>query len=187
MTIQVATSNAHKLEEIQAMLKVPVEGIGLDVNENGRTFEANAVKKARAAYKHLPMMTLADDSGLMVDCLNGRPGIKSARFASPSTPENLCIKLLKVMKNCRRRGAQFVCAMALIYPNGKVKTVKGVVRGRIINEMRGANGFGYDAVFMPAGFKKTFAEMSSAQKNKLSHRSRALKKIKAILAKQSCR
>ena len=91
------------------------------------------------------------------------------------------------MKNCRRRGAQFVCAMALIYPNGKVKTVKGVVRGRIINEMRGANGFGYDAVFMPAGFKKTFAEMSSAQKNKLSHRSRALKKIKAILAKQSCR
>jgi len=186
LTILVVTTNAHKLHEIGAILKHPIEGLALNVIENGRTFEANAIKKAKAGLRMLKnrpncCVVLADDSGLMVDCLNGRPGIKSARFATPPTPENLCNKLIRVMKNCKKRSAKFITVIAIVYPDGKVKTVKGVVRGKIIHEMRGTKGFGYDAVFMPDGYTKTFAEMSSKQKNKLSHRSQALNKARKLI------
>jgi len=181
--ILVATSNKHKLREIRHILKSPVVGCSLPVKENGITFEANAIKKAKAVAKKYGETAIADDSGLMVDCLGGRPGVKSARFATPPTPENLCGKLLKVMREtgCGVRGAKFVCVIAIAYPSGKVKTVKGICPGKIIHEMRGSHGFGYDPVFVPTGYKKTFAEMSPSMKNRISHRGRALNKLKAIL------
>ncbi len=180
--IIVATTNQHKLREIRHILKgMRVEGRGTRVKEDGKTFEENAIKKVKA-IKLLPdQLAIADDSGLMVNCLNGKPGVKSARFAHPPTVENLCRKLLRVMRNCQARGAKFICALAVNYPDGHIRVVKGVIRGRIIKEMRGNNGFGYDRIFRPCGYKKTFAEMSPAFKNRISHRARALRKLKAII------
>ncbi len=178
----VATTNQHKLGEIQHILKgFIVAGRESRVRENGTTFEANAIKKVKALKLQPDEIGLADDSGLMVNCLGGKPGVKSARFATPPTPENLCRKLLRVMDKCAARGARFVCVIAVKWPSGKIRTVKGVVNGRIVSEMRGGRGFGYDAVFRPGGYEKTFAEMSPAQKNRLSHRGRALQKLKNIL------
>ena len=157
-------------------------GNGIRVNEDGRTFEENAIKKAKAVVRKFGQSAIADDSGLIVNCLQGKPGIKSARFATPPTPENLCRKLLKKMASCKARGAKFVCVIALVYPSGKVRTFKGVCHGRIIKKMRGKEGFGYDPVFRPCGLKKTFAEMPPAIKNRISHRAMALKKLKDYLA-----
>lgn len=180
-TIIVATSNKHKLREIRHILRLPANSYQLPVKENGRTFEENAIKKARAVARKTGKIAIADDSGLMVNCLGGKPGVKSARYASPPTPKNLCRKLLRATAGCKARGARFVCVIAIAYPSGKVRTVKGVVRGRIIREMRGAHGFGYDPVFMPCGYCKTFAEMKPSMKNRISHRARALQKLKEIL------
>ena len=179
--ILIATSNQHKLREIRQILKSRVTGRESRVKENGKTFEANAIKKVRAIKLQPGQIAIADDSGLMVDCLDGRPGVRSARFASPPTAKNLCSKLLEVMRKCVTRNARFVCVLAIAYPNGKIKTVKGICRGRIIQEMRGKHGFGYDPVFVPDGYKKTFAEMKPAFKNRISHRARALRKLKRIL------
>ncbi|MEA3492795.1 MAG: RdgB/HAM1 family non-canonical purine NTP pyrophosphatase [Candidatus Margulisiibacteriota bacterium] len=177
MKIIVATGNKHKLKEIEHILKLPVISCQLPVNEDGKTFEANAIKKAKAIRPKEGEIAIADDSGLMVDCLGGKPGVRSARFAIPPTPENLCKKLLKKMGR-GTRAAKFVCVIAIVYPNGKIRTVKGVCRGRIATEMRGSKGFGYDPVFIPAGYKKTFAEMKPAMKNRISHRAKALRKMK---------
>ncbi|MDD5382251.1 MAG: RdgB/HAM1 family non-canonical purine NTP pyrophosphatase [Candidatus Margulisbacteria bacterium] len=188
MGILVATTNKHKLREIRHILKgIRVQGLldcarsklGTRVKEDGKTFEENAVKKAKSIRLKIGQIAIADDSGLMVDCLGGRPGVRSARFASPPTPRNLCTKLLKTMDE--RRGAKFVCVIAVKYPSGRVRTVKGVCRGKIIHEMRGKHGFGYDPVFVPSGYRKTFAEMAPAMKNRLSHRARALRKLEKIL------
>lgn len=179
MDLLAATTNDYKLKEIRHILKIPVEGVSLKVREDGRTFEENAVKKAKAAAKKFKRPALADDSGLTVDFLNGAPGVRSARFATPPTPINLCTKLLKKLKNTKNRKAQFVCVIAVVWPDGKVRTFKGIVRGKIAGEMRGGHGFGYDPVFIPDGYQKTFAEMTAAQKNRISHRGRALKKLKA--------
>jgi len=182
MKIIVATSNKHKLREIRQILKgFQVAGLEMAVRENGKTFEENAIKKAKAAFKKTSLLSIADDSGLMVDALDGRPGIKSARYAIPPTPENLCGKLLKAMRKYVTRNAKFVCAIAIAFPNGKIVVAKGIIHGRIAHEMRGNRGFGYDPVFIPKGFKKTFAEMPSTLKNKLSHRHKALVKVRRIL------
>jgi XTP/dITP diphosphohydrolase len=179
----VATSNKHKLREIRHILKgARVLGMGTRVKEDGKTFEANAIKKAKAVAKKDGCVAIADDSGLMVDCLGGRPGVKSARFATPPTRDNLCKKLLRVMRwRGANRRAKFVCAIAVVYPSGKVRTVKGICRGRIIREMRGRYGFGYDPVFVPKGYKKSFAEMKPSTKNRISHRAKALKKLYNII------
>lgn len=180
--IIVATSNMHKLKEIRAILKKRVTGNGIRVNENGKTFEANAIKKVKAIKFKPGQIAIADDSGLMVDCLGGKPGVKSARFATPPTAVNLCRKLLRVMGKGRgKRRALFACVIAIAYPSGEIKTVKGTCHGKIIDEMRGKHGFGYDPVFVPDGYKKTFAEMSPRTKNRLSHRGKALRKLKSII------
>jgi len=181
--ILVATSNPHKLKEIGHILGLRVAGRESRVKEDGKTFEENAIKKAKAVAKRFGQIAIADDSGLMVDCLKGRPGVRSARFALPPMKENLCGKLLRVMHNagCAIRRAKFVCVIAIAYPSGKTKIVKGIVRGRITHEMRGKHGFGYDPVFVPVGYKKTFAEMKPSMKNRISHRARALRKLKEIL------
>lgn len=182
MEILAATSNKHKLREIRHILKgIRVMGKAIRVKEDGKTFEENAIKKAKAAAKKFKQIALADDSGLVVFCLGGKPGVKSARYASPPTPQNLCIKLLKAMRNCKNRKAKFVCAIAIAFPDGKTKVVKGIVNGRVAHEMKGKYGFGYDPVFIPKGFKKTFAEMKPSMKNRISHRALALRKTKNTL------
>lgn len=180
--IVVATTNEHKLREIRQILKgVRVRGEGVKVRENGKTFKANAIKKVKTLKLKEGEVGIADDSGLMVNALGGRPGVRSARFATPPTAENLCRKLLCLMKNKKNRAAKFVCVIAVAYPNGKIRTVKGVCPGRIAGEMMGERGFGYDPVFLPRGDKKTFAQLSALAKNRLSHRGRALQKLRTIL------
>ncbi|OGC09865.1 non-canonical purine NTP pyrophosphatase, RdgB/HAM1 family [candidate division WOR-1 bacterium RIFOXYC2_FULL_37_10] len=183
-TLLVATLNKHKLYEIGKILKgFKIYGKGIEVNEDGKTFEENALKKAAAVFKKFKKLTIADDSGLVIDCLDGKPGIKSARFATPPTPQNLCRKVLDKMKKCKSRQAHFVCSMAIIFHTGKIKIINGFVYGEIANEMRGENGFGYDSIFIPSGFTKTFGEMTDTEKNKVSHRARALAKVKEIFSK----
>ncbi|MBN2057220.1 MAG: RdgB/HAM1 family non-canonical purine NTP pyrophosphatase [Candidatus Saganbacteria bacterium] len=187
MEVLVATGNEHKLREMRHILGsgFKVLGYGKRVKEDGRTFEENAVKKAKSIRPKEGQIAIADDSGLMVSALNGKPGVKSARFASPPTPENLCTKLLrKLGVRNGGRGAKFVCVIAVHYPSGRIKTVKGICCGKIINEMRGNKGFGYDPVFVPRGYRRTFAEMRPAMKNRLSHRGRALRKLKVLLGER---
>ncbi len=195
--IVIGTKNKDKLRELQALLK----GTGVNVlslrdfphcpeaHENGRTFEANARKKARLYSKHTKMLTIADDSGLMVSTLKGKPGVYSARFAGPGCNyEDNNRKLLRLLKNLPRskRKAKFVCVIA-IYDKGKfIKAVRGECRGSIAAEIKGKNGFGYDPVFIPEGFSKTYAELKPAAKNRVSHRGKALRAaVKEILAYSS--
>ncbi len=181
-TLLVATSNKHKLQEINHILKsFEVKGVDIKVNENGKTFEENALKKARALWKKEKELTIADDSGLCVKAMGDKPGVKSARFATPPTPENLCNKLLKKLSGERKRLAFFVCAVAIIFPNGQEKVVKGICKGKIALEICGNNGFGYDQVFIPNGYKKTFGELSSKTKNRISHRGIALQIMKKAI------
>ena len=194
MNIVLATANKHKIDEIKHMLSgtnVTVLSM-LDrarvpkVREDGRTFKENAVKKAWAFTKRFGLTALADDSGLEVKALHGAPGVRSARFAGPhSTKGRLCAKILKLLKDvpASKRGARFVCDIAICLPSGRVRVVEGTVNGRIDFGMRGENGFGYDPIFVPTGYKKTFAQMVPSMKNKLSHRGRALKKAKRVIEK----
>ncbi len=182
---------AAELERLLADLKVKV--LTLDafpkapkVAETGRTFEANACKKARAYSKLSDHLTLADDSGLCVRALNNRPGVYSARFAGPGCnylDNNK--KLLRLLKDrpTSERGAFFCSTVALYRRGKKVKVIKGVCQGRIADAMLGTNGFGFDPTFIPAGSRKTFAEMTPAQKNAVSHRARALTAVKKYLKK----
>ncbi len=195
MDLVIATRNNGKLREIQAILKgARIRVLSLDdfpgcpeVIEDGKTFRENALKKARAVAEYTGKTALADDSGLSVDALDGAPGVYSARFSGPGADDlKNNRKLLRMMKDVpdERRGAEFVCVMALAGPPGseiKEKTVKGVVRGRITREMRGPRGFGYDPLFYYSPKKATFAEMGPIDKNRVSHRARALAKVKDII------
>src|SRR3989344_7114378 len=184
--IILGTKNKDKLRELRKLLKgAPVRVRSLvdfpkrrDVVEDGKTFEANARKKARLYSRHTKGPVLADDSGLMVSSLKGKPGVYSARFAGPGcTYHDNNRKLLRLLARVpkAKRRAKVVCVMAL-YDNGKfVNTVRGECRGMIAFEEKGKNGFGYDPVFVPAGFSKTFAQLPPRVKNKISHRGKALK------------
>ncbi|OFI06251.1 Non-canonical purine NTP pyrophosphatase [Clostridium acetireducens DSM 10703] len=183
----VASNNKGKIKEIKNILsKLPLDVVSLEdmgvkssVEEDGETFEENAFKKALEIYKILGSkhMVLADDSGLMVDVLNGAPGVYSARFAGEhGNDKKNNEKLLKMLESKENRKAKFVCSMVLIYRN-KVIKVNGEVEGNIIKETRGANGFGYDPLFYIPEYNMTFAEMDSSIKNNISHRAKALNKI----------
>jgi XTP/dITP diphosphohydrolase len=187
----IATKNKGKVHEIKHVLKpLKLKIASLlnlpkvhDIRETGRTFEENAIKKARTIAKPLKCMVLADDSGLEVEALKGRPGIRSARYAGPNpTTEKLCKKLLKEMKDKKERRARFVCVIAIAGPK-KVRIVKGICKGTIILNMKGKHGFGYDPVFVPDGYNKTFAQMPLKLKNQISHRGKALRKVADLLRK----
>ena len=192
--LTLGTKNQDKLRELQHLMKgSPVTVLSLsdhkkcrDVHEDGRTFEANARKKARVYSLHTGTLTLADDSGLMVNFLNGRPGVYSARFAGKGCSyRDNNVKLLKLLDNvpAAKRGAKFICVMAL-YDKGKlVKTVKGECGGSITFSQKGSHGFGYDPVFIPDGFSRTFAELSPSTKNQISHRGKALRAAKKAILK----
>lgn len=181
--IVLATSNPHKVEEINAITKdlsvefvLPTESF--DPVEDGETFEANALIKAKEANRLTNMPTLADDSGLCVDALDGEPGIQSARYAD--TPKGRIEKLLNALKDVplEKRGAKFVCAMTLLDKDGKVLfSDRGECHGKIGFEARGINGFGYDPIFIVNDGDLTMAELSEDKKNKISHRALALGKV----------
>lgn len=195
LTIIAATRNQHKLKELNRLLK----GTNLrlrslddfpampEVVENGRTLEANALKKARAVAKALALPALSDDSGLFVPALQGKPGVRSARYAGPKcdyAANNR--KLLQAMRQFtgRQRRAYFATTLALVWPGKKSLTWTGRLSGKITSAPAGGNGFGYDPVFIPTGHQVTLAQMSLNEKNKISHRSRALAKAALYFKKQ---
>lgn len=190
----IATRNLDKKKEIERLLKdFPLKILSLadfpalrEVKESGSTFEENAIKKAVFCAKKTKHLSLADDSGLVVDYLDGRPGVYSARFAgNKATYKENNKKLLRLLEGVpsHKRKAKFICCIALADERGLIKLVKGTCSGRIAERERGDYGFGYDPLFIPSGYNKTFAELGEKIKNQISHRSRALRKIKRFMAK----
>ena len=193
MKLAIATNNAHKLQEIRAILRGQFDellslkdlGIDVDVEETGKTLEENALLKARTIQELCHMPTLADDTGLMVDALNGAPGVYSARYAGEEHNDaNNRALLLKNLKNEQNRKAHFATVIAIVYPNGDFITSKGHVEGEILQEERGTEGFGYDSLFYSYELKKTFAEATQEEKNSVSHRGRALRAMLEKLQKR---
>ncbi len=187
MKCLIASRNRHKCREIREIFGdtdvqwlTPEDVPGLpEVVEDGETFESNAVKKALTLARVSGYWALADDSGLEVDALGGKPGVYSARYAGVDADDDANLrKLLEAMagNNCRK--ARFRCVIALAAPDGSCDWVEGCCHGSIAFEAKGTGGFGYDPVFVPEGEQRTFAEMSAAEKNALSHRGRALQEAK---------
>lgn len=183
-TLCFATNNAHKLEEIQAILGESFDLLSLkDINcneelpETGDTLEANSLQKAQYLYDHYQVNCFADDSGLEVNALGGEPGVYSARYAGEqrSHPDNINL-LLKNLSGKSDRSAQFRTVITLIQ-NGEISQFEGAIKGQIIEDLRGTDGFGYDPIFMPEGSERTFAEMSLEEKGKISHRAKAFEKL----------
>lgn len=188
-----ASANQHKLKEIQAILKdFGFELITMDeagygdepIEENGATFEENSLIKAQAVLNKLGIMSLADDSGLEVDYLNGAPGVYSARFAGePKSDAKNNDKLLQLLHGVaeEKRTARFVTVLTLLFENGDSLVARGTVEGIIGFEPKGTNGFGYDPLFYVPKLGKTFAELSEAEKNENSHRGNALQILKGMI------
>lgn len=198
MKIVLASSNEHKVKEINAIVSsLPLLGrnvevssqciterviefilppAGFDPIENGKTFEENSLIKAKTAWELCKTWVLADDSGLCIDALNGAPGIHSARYAD--TPQKRIDRVLKEMQGIKNRSGRFKCCMTLINPKGEIAfSHTGVCEGSIIESQRGTNGFGYDPIFLLENSDRTMAELSEEEKNLVSHRGKALNKI----------
>jgi non-canonical purine NTP pyrophosphatase (RdgB/HAM1 family) len=197
--VVIATNNAHKLEEIGAILEdfdytiyslKDVDLGGIEIVEDGKTFEHNALIKARTIAKMTKMIAISDDSGLEVDAIGKKPGVYSARFAGENaTDEENRQKLIKSLSNIHasQRTARFVSAIAVVFPDGKEFVVRGTCEGTIGFEEKGKNGFGYDSLFIVNGYNKTFAEMPATIKNSISHRANALKLMKSEFNKRVVR
>ena len=178
----VCTGNAGKLDELRRSLPQNIElltpaevGLREELPETGHTLEANALQKARYACGHCGMACLADDSGLEVRALNGAPGVDSAFYGGPQKdPQANIERLLSELGGKRDRRARFRTVLALVLPVGVEHLFEGVVDGRIAESPRGSRGFGYDPVFVPEGSSRTFAEMTAEEKNRISHRGRAV-------------
>lgn len=193
MKLAIATNNQHKLQEIKAILGDSFDqllslkdlGIDVDVEETGSTLEENALIKARAILALANIPTLADDTGLMVDALDGAPGVYSARYAGPEHDDakNRAL-LLKNLDSAKDRSAHFATVIALCYPDGKTLTATGRVDGTILFEERGSEGFGYDSLFYSTELGKTFAQASQQEKNSVSHRGRALRAMLDLVNSQ---
>ena len=187
-----ATGNPGKKREIEHLLHalnlkitfLPDHGDLPEVEEDQPTLEGNAEKKARVIYEHLHLPSLADDTGLEVDALGGEPGVYSARYAGEACdPIANKARLLKELGTTSNRRARFRTVLAYAI-DGKMHRFEGICEGRITIEERGAGGFGYDAIFLPDGSEHTFAEMSIEEKNKISHRGRALRKFAAFISSE---
>jgi len=190
--LMIATSNAHKVDEFKKMLEprgIVVKSLldldeQFEIEENGTTFEENALIKARSIARHLNMAVISDDSGLVIDALNGEPGIHSARYLGHDTDymtKNTIIlnRLADVEGN--DRSARFVCAIGLVYPDGREMTFTGTFEGFIHDRIEGPNGFGYDPIFYYPPFGTTSANVSDEMKNAVSHRGNALKLLMEYL------
>jgi len=194
MEIVLATRNKKKVEEIRRITRgLPITVLSLDdfprcpeVVEDRDTFEGNATKKAVEVATCTGMPALSDDSGLEVDALGGAPGVFSARYAPDAQSGNDARNYEKLLSDLsgvpdERRASRFICCIALAFPDGTVKAFSGRAEGRIGHDPRGDKGFGYDPVFIPEGFDRTFAEMTAAEKDALSHRGKALEKLAEFL------
>ena len=189
MKLIIASNNAHKVGEIKQILGSRFEeilslreaGVCHETIEDGDSFMANSLKKAREIAEITGCAALADDSGLCVDALGGAPGIYSARYAGVDSAELRdranCDLLLKNLAGVSDRNAHFTCAIALVYPDGREVMAEGYIHGEIIDEFRGENGFGYDPLFLPKGYTRTVAELSESEKNSISHRANALAEL----------
>ena len=185
MKVFIATGNKKKIDEIKPLLKdfevlSIADGINIpEVEENSDTFEGNSQKKALEVAKFLNMVAIADDSGLMVDALEGEPGVYSARYAGENANDSdNNKKLIQNLKGIGNRKAKFVSVISVAKPNGEVHSFRGEVEGLILDEARGNSGFGYDPYFYYVAYGKTFAELELSEKNAISHRARALSKMK---------
>ena len=184
MKVILASKNQHKLTELSAILsglgfEIALEseyGLDIDVDETGTTFEENSLLKAEAVMKASGLPVLADDSGLMVDSLDGAPGVYSARYGHKASDKERTAYLLENMKDVpeERRGAKFVCVITCLFPDGRKIVARGECPGVIARAPHGENGFGYDPVFYLPELGMTYAELPSEQKNAISHRARAL-------------
>lgn len=193
-TMIFATGNEGKLREIRMImedlgvrvLSLKEAGVTIEVEENGTTFEENAVKKARTIMEHTNQIVLADDSGLEVDALNKEPGVYSARYMGHDTSYHIKNQSLINRLEGKRgeeRSARFVCVIAAALPDGRIFTTRGTMEGQIGYEEKGENGFGYDPIFYLPDYGCYSAELSLEQKNQLSHRGKALREMKEILKK----
>ena len=191
--IVAASRNKHKIEEIEAITKkfgmsiISRDDAGVpkvEIEEDGETFEENSYKKAYEIMKMCGKTTIADDSGLMVDYLGGAPGVYSARFAGEDGNDaKNNEKLLNLLKDVpyKERTAKFVSVITMVYPNGESVVARGECHGHIIDAPAGDNGFGYDPLFVPDGFQRTFAQLSPEEKNEISHRAKALVVLEELL------
>ena len=190
-----ATANPHKLTELTRILAVGHVDVKVsslaefpgapEVAETGATFAANALLKAHAIARFTGLPAVADDSGLCVDALNGMPGVLSARWSGKHGDDAANLRLLLAQLadvSDERRGAQFMCAAALVLPDGREHVSEGVVTGRLIREPHGQNGFGYDPIFVPDSAKITTAQMDPADKDRISHRGKALRGLAPVIA-----
>lgn len=186
MRILIATNNKHKIKEISDIFRgtkievvSPADiGIKVEVEEDGVTFAENALKKAEGFCRASGEICIADDSGLTVECLNGAPGVYSARYGGEGLDDKGRTELLLCnMSNSDNRRAAFVCSIAMVFPDGRLEVAEGRCEGNIAYAAEGENGFGYDPVFVPNGYCKTFAQLSEDEKNSISHRGRALAEL----------
>lgn len=189
MQLLFATHNQNKLKEVKNLIPKTIQLLSLadfnittDVDETSDTIEGNALLKARSIYDQTGINCFADDSGLLVDALNGGPGVYSARFAGEQkNDDDNMRKLISALENETNRRAHFKTVIAVIIDK-KEYLFEGIINGTIIKEKKGNNGFGYDPIFMPYGYNQTFAEMSLEIKNNISHRAIALKKMVSHLS-----
>ncbi len=185
--IVLASGNKHKLKEIQEMLSdyevIPCSEAGFngDIEETGKTFYENALIKAKTVSEALNLPALADDSGICVDYLDGAPGIYSARYAGDGVDEHNNELLLKNLEGVENRNARFVCCMVYYKPNGEIITAMGKTEGRVLHKPEGKNGFGYDPIFFSYDLNQCLGVAPAEEKNKISHRYRALKALKEQL------
>lgn len=189
----IATTNNGKMKEMRTLLaplNIEVKSIldefneNIEIEENGKTFKENALIKAQAIADRTGKVTLADDSGLVIDAMDGRPGVESARFLGHDTSYTIKNNhILELMKNKQDRSARFVCAIAIVIPNQEPILFEETFEGEIAKEILGENGFGYDPIFYFPPLGKTSAEMSMEEKNEYSHRAKAVKKAIEIIKK----
>ena len=188
--VVLATRNAHKIMEVQRIIGSLCDDIRVidlsrwpdapEVVEDGATFAANALLKARAIAMHTGMPTIADDSGICVDALNGMPGIFSARWAGSHGKDSANLELLLDQMHDvpdSRRSGHFICSIAIATPDGEERVVEGIVEGEIVRQARGVDGFGYDPIFQPFGYDRTTAELTAEEKDAISHRGNALRTL----------
>ena len=190
MNLIITSNNKNKIKEINNLLKdlnVNLQSLNdikynKEIEETGTTFEENAYIKSKTIYDLFNEATISDDSGLMVEALNGAPGVYSHRFAGQECDDNKNnLKLVELLKNEKNRNAKYVSVICYINKNGEVKYAKGEIKGIIIDTPRGDNGFGYDPYFFIPSLNKTMAEISIEEKNKISHRAQALNRLKEII------
>lgn len=190
-TLVFATNNAHKLEEVQAMVGNNFQlkslkdiGCTADIPETGATFKENAALKSKYIFEHYQIDCFSDDSGLEIDALNGEPGVYSAHYSGSRDPESNMQFVLDKLGDNENRNARFRCVISLML-NGQEYFFEGSVEGTITRQRSGQSGFGYDPIFRPEGYSKTFSELSADEKNEISHRGRAIAKMVEFLSQQS--